>query len=200
MRQDFFNTFPIFDLGDHIILREINLLNDIENFYYYIKHPEVEKLVLDVPSNLDAAKRELAYWRGMYYSRQTFFWAVVDSRSDRMIGTAGFNFLNFTHAKTEISYELSYQYWGQGIATKIARKFVELTFNYFKLNRIAGIVEIENPASMKVLEKAGFKYEGYMKEYVKIRNEYTDSKMFGMTKKDYLELVEKGIYQYDNQE
>lgn len=57
----------------------------------------------------------------------------------------------------EIGYALSAKYWGKGIASeaaKLAISSVSKELHY--LDRIEGLVFIENKASQKVLEKAGF--------------------------------------------
>ena len=63
----------------------------------------------------------------------------------------------------EIGYWIGEPYWGIGIATKVVELITDYAFNTLDLNRIfAGVFEF-NIASMKVLEKNGFKKEGYLK-------------------------------------
>ena len=59
----------------------------------------------------------------------------------------------------EIGYWLGEEYWGRGIVTEAVRAVTDYAFATFDLCRVyAGVFEW-NPASMRVLEKAGYEYE-----------------------------------------
>ena len=63
------------------------------------------------------------------------------------------------HGTAEVGYWLGRARWGQGIMTRVLTAFVPWAFERFELNRIeAGVFET-NPASGRVLEKAGFALE-----------------------------------------
>jgi len=63
------------------------------------------------------------------------------------------------HRSAEIGYWLGEPYWGRGIATEALRAMTEYAFVTFDLCRLqAGVFEW-NPASMRVLEKAGYTLE-----------------------------------------
>jgi RimJ/RimL family protein N-acetyltransferase len=66
----------------------------------------------------------------------------------------------------EIGYWLGEEFWGQGIVTAAVRAMTEYAFSHFDICRIyAGVFEW-NPASMRVLEKAGYEFEGRTKKSV----------------------------------
>ena len=66
----------------------------------------------------------------------------------------------------EIGYWLGEEYWGRGIVTEALRALTDYAFANFDLCRIyAGVFE-SNPASMRVLEKAGYEFEARMKKAV----------------------------------
>ena len=65
------------------------------------------------------------------------------------------------YARTaEIGYYVGEPYWGQGIASEAIGKMVQYGFEVLDIIRIyAGVFE-HNKASMRVLEKNGFVFEG----------------------------------------
>ena len=66
----------------------------------------------------------------------------------------------------EIGYWLGEPYWNHGYMTKAIGLMVDYGFNKLDLTRIfAGVFEY-NKASRKVLEKAGFKFEGVFEKAV----------------------------------
>ena len=59
----------------------------------------------------------------------------------------------------EVGYWLGADHWGRGIATEAVRAFSAWAFTRFDVQRLyAGVLEW-NPASMRVLEKAGYTLE-----------------------------------------
>jgi RimJ/RimL family protein N-acetyltransferase len=66
----------------------------------------------------------------------------------------------------EVGYWLAEPWWGRGIATRAVRALTDWAFESLDLVRIfAGVFET-NPASARVLEKAGFQIEGRMRRHV----------------------------------
>ncbi len=70
----------------------------------------------------------------------------------------------------EIGYWIGEPFWGNGIATKAVELITEYGFNQLDLNRIYSGVFEYNIASMKVLEKNGYKKEGIFKNAI-LKNE-----------------------------
>ena len=62
----------------------------------------------------------------------------------------------------ELGYWLGEAYWGRGVMTGAVRGFTEYAFRTFDLCRIYAVVFEWNPASRRVLEKAGYALEGRM--------------------------------------
>ncbi len=60
----------------------------------------------------------------------------------------------------EIGYWLGEAYWGRGLMTAVVRRFTDHAFATFDVNRIYGNVFEWNAASARVLEKAGYEFEG----------------------------------------
>lgn len=63
----------------------------------------------------------------------------------------------------EMGYWLAEQFWGRGIMTLAVRVLVDYAFTELKLQRIFAEPFTTNPASARVLEKAGFTCEGIMR-------------------------------------
>jgi ribosomal-protein-alanine N-acetyltransferase len=63
----------------------------------------------------------------------------------------------------EVGYWLSEQYWGRGIATAALIGITEHAFNHFHLTRVFAVPFAHNSASIRVLEKAGYRCEGRLR-------------------------------------
>jgi RimJ/RimL family protein N-acetyltransferase len=79
----------------------------------------------------------------------------------------GIGIFKITGHKAEIGYWLGRKYWGKGIITRAIREIVKFGFGKLGLRRIYAHVFTFNRASMRVLEKAGFRLEGRLRRNVK---------------------------------
>ena len=85
----------------------------------------------------------------------------------------------------EIGYWLGEPFWGKGIATNAVRKVVEHAFQTYDLVRIYAYVYETNPASAKVLEKAGFSREGTLRKSVFKNGKILDQFLYAILNDDY---------------
>jgi [ribosomal protein S5]-alanine N-acetyltransferase len=86
---------------------------------------------------------------------------------DGAIGGIGFTIQNDVgHRSAEIGYWLGEEFWGRGIATEALVAVTEHAFSTYDLCRIFAHVFDWNPASARVLEKAGYEFEGRLRKSV----------------------------------
>jgi RimJ/RimL family protein N-acetyltransferase len=82
----------------------------------------------------------------------------------------------------EIGYWLGEEYWGRGIVTEAVRAITDYAFATFDVCRLfAGVFEW-NPASMRVLEKAGYEFESRMKKSVTKDGETIDELIYALVR------------------
>jgi ribosomal-protein-alanine N-acetyltransferase len=92
-----------------------------------------------------------------------FYFAIREKGFDRVIGYCGIGTPQFDRHITEVFYGLVPDKWGQGYATEAVKKMLNFGFCEVKLKEIVGFCEEENIASSRVLEKAGLKVIGKLK-------------------------------------
>ena len=84
----------------------------------------------------------------------------------------------------EVGYWLGEPYWGRGIATEALRAVTEYAFATFDLCRLqAGVFEW-NPASMRVLEKAGYTLEARHRKNVTKDGQTIDRVVYALVRDD----------------
>ena len=106
----------------------------------------------------------------------------VIEADNEYVGGIGIHDINWDKQKAEIGYWIGKNYWGQGIATKAVKQLVKLLFKKYKFMRISGLAYVTNLASQRVLEKAGFKYEGTLKKNVKRNGKFFDDKLYAIVR------------------
>ena len=83
------------------------------------------------------------------------------------VGGIGIELLTDVQRRSgEIGYWLGEEFWGQGIATAAVRSMTDYAFSTYDVCRIQATVFEWNPASMRVLEKAGYALEGRLRQSV----------------------------------
>ncbi len=95
------------------------------------------------------------------------------------IGGIGLEFFTDVHRMTaEIGYWLGESMWGRGFATLAVKATTEYAFATFELHRLQAMVYQWNPASARVLEKAGYTLEGRLRKYIVKDNRIGDALIY----------------------
>ena len=110
------------------------------------------------------------------------------ANSDELIGGIGIMFQPDVYRfSAEIGYWIAEPFWGKGIASLALTALTKYTFEQFRLNRIFAGVFQGNRASMRVLEKSGFKLEGRFRNAVYKDHHFKDQLMYSILREDLLE-------------
>jgi [ribosomal protein S5]-alanine N-acetyltransferase len=79
----------------------------------------------------------------------------------------------------EIGYSFHLNYWGQGYASEAVQCLMQFLWRDLGLRRVSAYCRPENAASIALLQRAGFKLEGHLREHKLIRGQYRDSLVWG---------------------
>lgn len=114
-----------------------------------------------------------------YYNQTKIFgrWGVWNKTSNEFVGS--FALIPVEQSdKMQLGYALLPSQWGLGFATELTRAGISYTFQQTPLQEVYGYAEKDNLASIKVLEKCGFKYKDQKSEGSKIILEYILEKKY----------------------
>ena len=84
-----------------------------------------------------------------------------------------------------LGYSVSEGHNGRGYATEAVRQTLEIAFEELGLHRVQAAVMPINPASIRVLEKTGFREEGLALRYLQINGVWEDHKLFAITAEEW---------------
>lgn len=116
--------------------------------------------------------------------KDDFTFALALKADDSLIGVMGLGPLTPWN-RAEIGYWIGVPYWGQGYATEAARRVVQFGFETLDLNRIYAGHFIHNPASGRVMQKAGMTYEGTLREHYLRFGNYYDGVFYGILRSEW---------------
>jgi ribosomal-protein-alanine N-acetyltransferase len=109
--------------------------------------------------------------------------------ADELIGAIGLEFQDDVYRfSAEIGYWLAEPYWGKGITAGALRVMTKYSFENFDFNRIFANVFELNPASVKVLEKAGYTFEARLRKSVFKQGRFQDQIVYSILRDEYEQL------------
>ena len=109
----------------------------------------------------------------------TFAFAVT--ADNKVVGSIGvFRQGNIHRQTAELGYYVAEEYWSRGIMTEAVKQICEYVFSKSDILRIYAEPFAYNIASCRVLEKAGFQYEGTLRSNAVKNGEVIDMKMYSL--------------------
>lgn len=92
-------------------------------------------------------------------------------------------------ASATIGYWVSERFAGRGITTTSVALATDVCFDEMRLHRMEICIRPENHASLRVVEKLGFRYEGLRRRFIHIDGDWRDHYAFALTREDVPEGV-----------
>ena len=115
--------------------------------------------------------------------KETFAFAITVN--GRVVGSIGVFRQGNIHRRTaELGYYIAEEYWGKGLMTEAVRQTCEFVFDTSDMIRIYAEPFAYNKASCRVLEKAGFQYEGTLRSNAVKNGKIVDMKMYSLLKEE----------------
>jgi ribosomal-protein-alanine N-acetyltransferase len=111
-------------------------------------------------------------------------WAITLKNDPKLIGIIGHSRIKPEHYRAEIGYMLLPEHHGKGIIVEAIKATVKFGFEIMKLHSIEAIIDPENLASEKVLQKSGFVKEAHFKENEYYEGRFLDCVIYSILNKD----------------
>ncbi|WP_282942072.1 GNAT family N-acetyltransferase [Paenibacillus sp. RC67] len=178
-REMIFSKLPVLET-ERTILRKLQF-KDAEDMFRYGSNEEVSKYTTwPTHQSLEDTRRFIEAVMNAYEEHKIAPWGIEDKQTKLMIGTVGFVSWNVVHARAEIGYALSRDFWNLGYMTEIMKRIVEFGFNEMKLVRMEARCHPDNIGSARVMEKSGMQFEGTLRKHIYTKGEYQDAKMYAI--------------------
>lgn len=100
-------------------------------------------------------------------------WAVTLKGNPKLLGIIGFYRIQQEHYRAEIGYMILPEFQGRGIVTESIQTLLKYAFDVMKLHSVEAVIDPDNTASERVLQKCSFIKEAHFKE-----NEFFDGKFW----------------------
>jgi len=110
--------------------------------------------------------------------RTRFELAVEEIDTGKLIGACDLSLIERNVA--DLGYMLELDAWGKGYATEIATTLLEAAFVQLRADRVISTVDVNNGASIRVLEKIGMRWEAIYRKHRRAKNRWWDCHLFVM--------------------
>ena len=178
------DKFPSIET-DRLVLRQITK-DDAEDIFKYLSDETVMKYYgLEPFKSIDEAWEEIAWYQSTFDENSGIRWGITLKGHGKVIGSCGFLNKVPRHFRSDIGFELSQDFWGQGIANEALEAVIKYGFEQLNLQRIQALIEPPNNSSQKLVERNGFIKEGLLRNYEFTCGEFNDLFMYSLIKQDF---------------
>jgi RimJ/RimL family protein N-acetyltransferase len=132
---------------------------DLVHLQRIVSAPSVRAVSPEEPRAIGAAERAEQGRRRRAPGAYEF--AIVVRRTGRVAGAC--ELILGPGGSGEIGYLLGPRHWGRGYATEVAEALVVFGLDGLSLRRIHATVTLDNPRSRRVLQKAGFAWDAFVR-------------------------------------
>ncbi|QOS81890.1 GNAT family N-acetyltransferase [Paenibacillus sp. JNUCC31] len=153
--------------------------SDSPSLFTIWSDPDITKF-MNVSSftDVEQAKEMIHLLDDLSRDRKAIRFSIIKKESNEIIGSCGYNSLDFDNLKAEIGYDMAKSSWGRGYASEAVSTLVDHAFSSLKLNRVEAKVDPENVNSIRLLQKLCFTFEGTFREYEGVEGKFNDLHMY----------------------
>jgi len=169
-----------------LILRRFQVTDLISIFKNWLSDPEVQNNYGEIAcNNIEEAEQLVKKWIFLYQNREFYKWTIILKETEESIGQIAFYLVDSKNQRADIEYCIGQSYWSNGYATEALKAVIDYAFKRICLNRVQALHRSKNPLSGKVMQKAGMKYEGTLRQYLIHKNEFDDCIMYAIIRQEW---------------
>lgn len=149
---------------ERLILRKFTIDDAEQMFNNWATDPNTNRyLSWSLHKDINETKEILNDWINRY-ENGFYNWAVELKNSHEIIGNICEEGVYNKHKTISIGYCYGSKYWNNGYATEALRRVIEYLLNEKDFYLVSANHRSSNPASGRVMQKAGMKYDGTLRE------------------------------------
>lgn len=156
-------TEPFIISTERCLMRPI-VQTDIADIFQGLSHPEVIRYYGVSYDSLQATQAQMDWYADLERKNTGRWWAVCTPSDQIFMGAVGVYNLSLNHRKAELGFWFLPLFWKQGFATESLKAMIFHFCQSYSLHRFEAQVEPGNLASLKVLQKLEFQYEGTLRD------------------------------------
>jgi RimJ/RimL family protein N-acetyltransferase len=180
-------VFPITIAGEGVRLREIDVARDLDPISNFMGDPAVTRYMMLEPQSREQERVALGAMMERARSVERRQWELVAESvaANEVLGMGRIGFTGDQRGVADIGYVVRPGSWREGYGSEIARLLVAFGFEKLGAHRIWATVHPENTASQRVLEHAGMRWEGRLREHEFVHGMWRDSLVYSVLEQEW---------------
>ncbi|MFZ6757523.1 GNAT family N-acetyltransferase [Undibacterium sp. Ji50W] len=172
-------SFPVLHSANYQ-LRQI-VAADMSAIFQGLSDPRVSDYYGVSYDTLASTQAQLDWYEEVWQAGTGIWWGISSKEApDHLLGTCGLHEWEQEHHCAETGFWLSPDHWGKAVIPECLSVMIAHCFQHLGLHRLQAMVEPENIASWRLLEKLGFRLEGVLRECEYKHARYVDLKCYSM--------------------
>ncbi len=173
-----------FIIGERLYLRPLEPGQDNHAYSTWLNSEDVRRYFSIYPTS-DARGKERI--ENLYKTFTHIIFGVCLNSDNTLIGLSGLKDVNLLNQSAEFYNIIDEAYWGKGYGTECTKLMIRYGFLELNLNRIQTQDMEESIGGCRADEKAGFKYEGTLREVIPRFGKFHNVRVYSMLRNEYLE-------------
>lgn len=138
------------------------LVGDAEAIFAdYAQDPDVTRYVVWTPhKNAEETRAFLDHCVQAWQGESEFHYVMLRKSDRRLLGMMS---MLLQKHRAELGYVVAKEHWNQGYATEGVRAMIHWALSQPWIHRVSALCDCDNPASARVMEKAGMAREGVLR-------------------------------------
>ncbi|QSB25744.1 GNAT family N-acetyltransferase [Flavobacterium sp. CLA17] len=158
-----FSPFPTIET-ERLLLKRITDA-DLNEIFELRSNPETMKYIpRPLVKTTEDALEHIAMIEEKIVTNVGINWGITLKDNPKLLGIIGYYRMQPENYRAEIGYMLLPEFHGKGIIPEAVHRLIRYGFDDLKLHSIEAVIDPENFASEKVLQKCGFVKEAHLKE------------------------------------
>ncbi len=139
-----------------------------------------------VPFNTspDTSQRYAEFCAQEWDAGKSLRFAIRSNETGKFLGVVSLDNCVHLHRNCDLGYWLRHTAAGQGLMTEAARLCISFAFQTLGLRRIRCAAARDNAASLRVIAKLGFQFEGYARQAELVGDRWVDHAVFSLLQQD----------------
>ncbi len=166
-----------------LVLRRYTVADAPAMFENWANDAEVTRYMRWKPhANVEESRSVLQKWVSSYDSQETYLWGIVRKEGNLLIGSISAGKGVAYDRCIEAGYCIGRAFWGNGYTAEALQAVIHYLLFDVGFNRIEAYHSVHNPASGRVMQKAGMILEGCAKEKYLCSEGFQDANLYGIVK------------------
>ncbi|MDD5934798.1 MAG: GNAT family protein [Clostridiales bacterium] len=171
---------------ERLILRRFEYSDDEAMLKYWIADVKIQSMYSEpVYTTKEEVKALLDKYISSYEREDYYRWAIIDKESQQCIGQIAYFLVDCKNNFAEIEYCIGSAFQRRGLATEATKAVIAYGFDKMNLHKVQICCKTINQPSLSVIQKCGLTYEGTLRDYFRMGDQYVGRMFHSILRSEY---------------